>query len=151
MVSDCRCFLEQTKRSLDLAAGAHARCRPTRACPDPEAFDPLFDVYKNVEPSNDSRHLKDRDDIELFFGLTDSLAMLVLMEHANNDGSTCAYRKSRPQYVHWALLRLSPRPASLTGVPTSNPHTHGSRDRSRGPEPANTRQRKHGRRALCGN
>ena len=80
MVSDCRCFLEQTKRSLDLAAGAHARCRPTRACPDPEAFDPLFDVYKNVEPSNDSRHLKDRDDIELFFGLTDSLAMLVLME-----------------------------------------------------------------------
>ena len=27
---------------------------------------------------------------------------------------TCAYRKPHPHYVHWGLLRTSPRPASLT-------------------------------------
>ena len=30
------------------------------------------------------------------------------------------------------------------------PHTHGLRDRSRGPRPAHDHQRRHGRRALCG-
>ena len=30
-------------------------------------------------------------------------------------GEECAYRKPRPRYVQWALLRISRRPASLTG------------------------------------